>query len=362
VRCRSLTNPERLRPLSIDGRCCLSGCGAIALTPQQLQRAREQLLPFGDNAPPSRELEDFCRTYGLDFTTHIPQVVYQTGHIQSGAFTLAVHQWQQQNARANLLLLHGYFDHSGLFNKLIGWALAHRCNVLIFDLPGHGLSSGEPAVIDDFGDYSRAIDAVLRATSLPLLPWWAMAQSTGGAALIDFASKHAWPFAATVLLAPLVRPARWASVSAAHRLLAPFIRSVERKFSVNSSDREFLDFLKRDSLQSHRTSLRWVGALRRWLQGLARQDLGVGAVLVIQGDADATVDWRYNVGFVSALFPGSRVEYLQGAGHQLANEAESYRRIYLASVVAWLAQCGIALDDAADLSSSNSPRNSASQE
>jgi hypothetical protein len=31
----------------------------------------------------------------------------------------------------------------------------------------------------------------------------------------------------------------------------------------------------------------------------------VGAVLVIQGDADATVDWRYNVGFVSALFPAA---------------------------------------------------------
>jgi lysophospholipase len=316
------------------------------LTPGQLQRAREQLPPFGDSAAPSPELQAFCRTYGLDFTARLPHVVYQAGQVRSGEFTLAVHQWCQPNARANLLLVHGYFDHSGLFNKLIAWGLAHHCNVLIFDLPGHGLSSGEPAVIDDFGDYSRAIDAVLRATSLPSLPWWAMAQSTGGAALIDYARKYTWPFAATVLLAPLVRPARWASVRAAHRLLAPFIPSVERKFSVNSSDREFLDFLKRDPLQSRRTSLRWVGALRRWLRGLQRRDLGVGAVLVIQGDADATVDWRYNVGFVSALFPGSRVEYLHGAGHQLANEAESYRGAYLALVVAWLGHCGIALEDA----------------
>ena len=66
---------------------------------------------------------------------------------------------------------------------------------------------------------------------------------------------------------------------------------------------------------------------------------------MIQGDADGTVDWRYNMGFVRALFPGSRVEYLPGAGHQLANESASYRSTYLAFVVAWLAQSGIAIDD-----------------
>jgi lysophospholipase len=329
-----------------------TGADAVVLTAEQLQRVRDQLPPFAENAAPSPELLEFCQAYGLDFASRLPHVVYQAGQVRSGEFALAVHQWRQHDARANLLLLHGYFDHSGLFNKLIGWALAHRCNVLIFDLPGHGLSSGKPAVIDDFGDYSRAINTVLRAASLPPLPWWVMAQSTGGAALIDYARKYTWPFAATVLLAPLVRPASWSRVSVAQRLLVHFIPSIERKFSINSSDREFLDFLKRDPLQSRRTSLRWVGALRRWLRGLPRRDLGVGAALVIQGDADGTVDWRYNMDFVCALFPGSRVEYLPGAGHQLANESASYRQTYLAFVVAWLAHSGIALDDASGIDSS----------
>jgi alpha-beta hydrolase superfamily lysophospholipase len=316
-----------------------------ALTPEQLQRLRQQLPAFGNEAKASAELQAFCQEYGIDFAARLPHVVHLAGRVSSGDYTLAVHHWRQRGARANLFLVHGLFDHTGLFGKLIEWGLSHHCNVLIFDLPGHGLSSGEPAVIDDFGDYSCAIHDVLAAVDLPPLPLWVMAQSTGGAALIDYARKYDWPFAATVLLAPLVRPARWASVSAAHRLLAPFIPSVERKFSANSSDREFLDFLKRDPLQSRRTSLRWVGALRRWLRGLPRRDLGVGAALVIQGDADGTVDWRYNMGFVRALFPGSRVEYLPGAGHQLANESASYRSTYLAFVVAWLAQSGIALDD-----------------
>ncbi len=323
--------------------------GRVALTPVQLQDLREQLPAFGDGAPPSPEMVAFCHEYGLEFATRCPQVSHAVGGVRSGDYTLAVHQWSQPDARANLLLLHGYFDHTGLFGKLVDWGLSHHCNVLIFDLPGHGLSSGEPAVIDDFGDYSRAIDDVLRAVRLPAVPLWVMAQSTGGAALIDYARKFDWPFAATVLLAPLVRPAGWRGISVAHRFLGPFIHSIRRTFAVNSSDRDFLAFIKSDPLQSQRMSLRWVGALRRWLSDLQPHDLGVGPALVIQGDADGTVDWRYNMPFIDQLFPGSQIEYLHGAGHQLANELAAIRAGYLQRVEDWLKQSGIALDEASGI-------------
>jgi alpha-beta hydrolase superfamily lysophospholipase len=319
--------------------------GVAALTLEQLRSLRHRLPPFGDGTKPSRELQAFCRDYGIGFAARLPHVEHLAGYVPSGDYTLAVHYWRQPDASANLLLLHGYFDHTGLFGKLIEWGLSHHCNVLIFDLPGHGLSSGGPAVIDDFGDYSRAIHDVLDTVSLPPVPLWVMAQSTGGAALVDYAGKYAWPFVATVLLAPLVRPAGWLGVRAGHVLLGRFVDSVPRKFAVNSSDQAFLEFLQRDPLQSHRISLRWVGALRRWLRDLPQHDLGVGPAMIIQGDADATVDWRYNVGVIRQLFPGSQVEYLRGAGHQLANESEEIRRDYLGRVESWLVKCGITLAD-----------------
>lgn len=311
----------------------------------QLQALSAQLPPFDVGAEPASGMQDFCRLYGLDFSDRDGATEYRAGCIQSGDHTLAVHYWQQESARANLLLVHGYFDHTGLFGKLIEWALAKNCNVLMFDLPGHGLSSGEPAVIDDFGDYSAAIADVLAAVELPRLPLWVMAQSTGGAALVDYAKHYAWPFAATVLLAPLVRPASWQGVRWAHILLRSFIDSVPRSFTVNTSDGEFLTVLKNDPLQSRRISLRWIAALRRWLSGLEQRDLGVGPALVIQGDADGTVDWRHNVEVMRELFPGSQIEYLAGAGHQLANESLENRRRYLARVESWLAENGIVLEE-----------------
>ena len=48
-------------------------------------------------------------------------------------------------------------------------------------------------------------------------------------------------------------------------MLAPFIDSVPRKLSRNTSDGAFLEILKRDPLQAERTPVRWVVALRRWL-------------------------------------------------------------------------------------------------
>ena len=122
---------------------------------EQLKELSRSLPPFQQGAALSPQLQAFCAYYHIDFGERMAGVSHSCGVVESGKFRLATHCWQVAGARANLLLVHGYFDHTGLYNKLIAWALESGFNVLIFDLPGHGLSSGEPAVIDDFGDYLR---------------------------------------------------------------------------------------------------------------------------------------------------------------------------------------------------------------
>jgi lysophospholipase len=310
---------------------------ANLLTPQELSSLRASLPAFaGDEALPPG-LQAFCRFYTIDFSASHPQAEYTAGVIQSGQFQLMLHRWLQPDARANLLLVHGYFDHSGIYGRLVEYGLSRGCNVLIFDLPGHGLSSGEPAAIDDFSHYSRAMDDALTAAQLPRLPLWVIGQSTGCAAIVQYARSHKWPFARTVLLAPLVRPANWFRVRTAHSVLQRFVDDIPRRFNDNSSDAAFLDFVQRDPLQARHVSVRWVGALKRWIASLPLADLGVGPALVIQGERDSTVSWRYNLRIIQRLFPGSEVHYLPTAGHQLANEAQEIRRRYFSVIDRYLA-------------------------
>lgn len=317
------------------------------MTPEQLEALRASLPAIFAGAPDAVLLDAYRDYYSLDFSAQFPDLQYHLGHVASGQYQLATHLWLREGATANLLLLHGYFDHSGIFGKLVQWALAHQCNVLMFDLPGHGLSTGEPAVIDSFGEYARSIDDVMSTVELPDLPLWTMGQSTGCAALIEYARilghKRAWPFVATVMLAPLIRPVGWHGIRAAHRVVRPFRDTVTRTFNVNTSDEEFLKFLQQEPLQSRYTSLRWITALENWLGSLDFSDLGVGPVLVVQGDQDGTVDWRYNWLKLLSLFPDSRFECITGAGHQLANESESLRANYLARVRQYLRDCALPL-------------------
>lgn len=310
-------------------------------TTASLAALRENLPPFSQAVTPSPEFNDFCQYYGIHFANRWSGVEHRIGSVRSGQYSLAVHSYQQGGATSNLLLVHGYLDHSGLFGELIEYGLNSGCNVVIFDLPGHGLSSGEPAAIDDFKEYSRAISCVLAAAGLPDLPWWAMAQSTGCSALMEFSRSTNWPFRASVFLAPLIRPKGWRKIRVAHALLHRLIDGTKRNFSDNSSNKNFLTFIRQDPLQSKKISVRWVGALKRWLEDLPMRDLGLGPILVLQGDADETVAWRWNMRKLLLLIPQSEISYLEGAGHHLANESLSIRCDYMKKIDDYLSTTSV---------------------
>ena len=271
-------------------------------------------------------LQRYLDFYTLDLRREFAGLEYAIGKVPSRGRQLVVQVFRPARARGNLLVVHGYLDHVGIYGHAIRYGLQRGLSVVAYDQPGHGLSSGEPVAIDDFADYGVALADVLSACAALPGEWRGLAQSMGGAATLEYLrSRGAAPFRELLLLAPLLRPRGWFGVRAAWWLLHRFRSGVKRGFAVNSHDPQFLAFLEREPLQSRVISVAWVGALRRWLAELPAALPLELPVLLVQGREDATVDWRYNVQRYRQLLPNLRVEYLAQGRHQLVNESADIR-------------------------------------
>ncbi|WP_263261408.1 alpha/beta hydrolase [Pseudomonas sp. RIT-PI-S] len=298
------------------------------------ERLRASLRSLSDAPPLCEQGRAYQRFYGLDLPDC--QVPFETrlGRFEAEGFELVCQAWLPRQPRGTLVLLHGFYDHMGLFRHVIGWALRCGLAVVACDLPGHGLSSGPRASIQDFAHYQSTLDGLFaQAASMGLpRPWHLLGQSTGGAIIIDHAlhSGSASPVDGhLMLLAPLVRPRAWGWSRLSYRVLSPFVDGVARRFSENSSDPAFLPFLQADPLQPLRLPTAWVGALVNWVNRIEAAPASLRTPLIVQGEQDMTVDWRHNLRVLDAKFKQPQVLRLPLARHHLANEAEHIRELYL---------------------------------
>lgn len=273
----------------------------------------------------------YAAYYGIDFSAEVDQ---HLGHIQVDGFDLAVQVWRPSLPRGTLVILHGYYDHMGLYRHVIRWALEQRLAVMAFDLPGHGLSSGDRASIDCFLRYQQVLDGVIEQAALWRLPapWHFLGQSTGGAILIDRLLHGPLPeqIGRTILMAPLVRPKQWGMSQFSLKLLGGFIQQLGRRFTDNSTDTDFLEFIRQhDPLQPQVLPVAWVQALDKWIPRIETAMPAQHRPLIIQGQADRTVDWQHNIRVLEEKFDAPELFYLPEARHHLANETADFRQRYL---------------------------------
>jgi len=290
----------------------------------------EKIVWLGDTesgAYPEAVVEYF-KYYGLGFENEFEGLEHVFGEFLSDGNVLVGHIYKPMEYKATVILAHGYFNHCGQLNHLIRHLLSEGFAVAAFDLPGHGLSGGDRAAIDDFAQYSRAlVDFTDEVKGRLHGPIHFIGHSTGGAAMIDYLlTEKDSVFDKVVLAAPLVHCAGWELSKLSIQGKFQLVKQVPRIFRKNSSDKAFMDFVKNDDrLQSKHLPLKWMRALHSWNEKIAGFDSCDRGAMIIQGTADSTVDWRYNVKFLRDKFSAVEVNMVEGAGHELFNESSELR-------------------------------------
>lgn len=287
----------------------------------------------------SANVQDYLDFYRINFARTRAGVVHGFGACDAAGFRIATHYWLPEHPRGTLVVIHGYYDHVGLFGNVIEFGLQQGMAVLAFDLPGHGLSSGEQVAIESFDQYSDVLASLLnRAQTLLPAPYAGVGQSTGGSVLLNYLWRYEAVQAApqlerVALCAPLILPRTWTRGRWLYMLVHRFIRRLPRGASHSSHDENFVRFLMEgDCLQSRFLSVRWVGAMKNWDAQFRRWPALDKSLLIIQGTDDQTVAWRYNLNQLQRKLPNARVHYIEGAGHQLVNERDDFREQVFAAL------------------------------
>lgn len=294
---------------------------------------------------PSRDIQAYCRLYGFDQLN----CEHWQGYIKMPLFKLHVQVFQPkvEKIQGTVCLLHGYLEHSGIYQPIIKELLEQGFSVVTYDLPGHGLTDGSPANIKSFDHYQNVLHAVYQyvknASQLPK-PWVGIGQSTGGAIwmhhLLEYAQRRENPIVERVLLlSPLVRPAKsaWWHNSIGLGIIRRIKREVPRHFRRNNHNPEFLRFVRlKDPLQPRMMGMDWILAMSKWMQEMEARPACRIPVWLAQGALDETVDWRYNIEFIRQKFRLQTLLMLEEGSHQLINERADIRAALTGLIPAFL--------------------------
>jgi alpha-beta hydrolase superfamily lysophospholipase len=301
-----------------------------------LKQTKKELTPLNLAKVPSltESAKIYLRYYGI----HIKDIRHYFGTFNSGSHILAAHVFLPRNPKATIFLLHGYLDHTGILKNLIRLCVSQQFAVAIYDLPGHGLSSGVSCSINDFSEYVSIFGDFVELCypHLPQ-PYHFIGHSTGCAIAFDYLHRvTSTNFDKVIYIAPLVRSTYWTISKAHHYLAKPFIESIPRVFFNNSSDPQFNQFLQTDPLQCRQIPLKWLEALFAWNERVEAYEPISQPVFILQGMADTVVDWEYNIPFLKRKNSSVAVKWVEDGMHHLLNERTEIRLRVLNTVKDYL--------------------------
>ena len=250
--------------------------------------------------------------------------------------------------RAEVVIVHGFAEHSGRYGALTEHLLASGYSVTAYDQRGHGLSDGLPGHVENFKEYEDDLDKIIlltrgRAAGRPL---FVIGHSMGGLVTLGYLARKggAVAVAGAVVSAPLIAmavpvPAYLRMIARLGLRFAPLAR-LDNKIdpAVLSRDPAVGKAYAADPHVGRKVSMKWFAEAERAMAEVkARAGQIRAPVLVMHG----TNDRLASVEATRALFAeiGSSDKELavyDGFYHELFNEPEKqdlYERVTL-----WLSE------------------------
>lgn len=265
----------------------------------------------------------YRKFYSLDFHG----VGHEMGRLEVDGEQICVQRFTplHHEIRGAAFVLHGYLDHTGLQHKTIGRLLREGYQVVAYDQPGHGLSTGPRASIESFEHYVACLAACVSYFENASDATLVVGHSMGGAVSMTYLLQHPGRMQKAVLVAPLYHPRSWRAIRVAHFVGRHFVKKQPRRFIRNTQDEAFFEFIQSvDPLSPRSVPMRWVTSMFDWTKLFAGLPPCHTDTLILQGTEDGTVDWRGNIEVIRKKFTRARIHLVPGAGHHLMNEIETF--------------------------------------
>lgn len=266
---------------------------------------------------------------------------YRCGRVTSSGQEIFIQAFLKKKSKGTIFFVHGYLDHTGGLSRTVNFLLRSGYQVVTVDLPGHGLSQGEPGTISTFDDYVQAVNDSyeLFKKELEISRLIGFGHSTGAAILFHVASEKTVRLNQLVLVAPLYFPYRWSVTRGTLKFIGKFIHKSKRRFKKNSEDQKYRKFVKEDPLQGQQLKSAWVLAMEQWQGHIVDCPILDTPVYFLQGGKDTTVDWKENIKFYTHKCRDIQVAYFPSGRHQLLNEQASIRHHVYNRINYFLEKC-----------------------
>jgi alpha-beta hydrolase superfamily lysophospholipase len=120
--------------------------------------------------------------------------------------------YSRPDARATMVIVHGYAEHTRRYAGLVAALDAAGCECHLFDLRGHGRSEGVRGYVREFGDYLDDLDLFLERvrevrSANPAVPRVLFGHSLGGLIALDSVLHRPEAFDLLAVGSPFLHPA-----------------------------------------------------------------------------------------------------------------------------------------------------------